>query len=81
MVHPDFQRLGLGSTLTRHCNNLADKAGARTYSVARNTSKPMLLNFGFEVVGKEGQDLSKYGGKEDGALLWMLVREPSVQSG
>lgn len=76
MVHPDFQKLRLGTRLTKHCNGLADQEGARTYSVARNTSRPMLENFNFKLLGREGQDLTKYGGGKDDAILWMFMREP-----
>lgn len=80
MVHRDFQRLGLGSRLTEHCNSLADKAGRNTFVVARNTSRPMFEKFGFKILGREGHDMRKWGGKEDDALLWMMMREPQSSS-
>ncbi len=76
MVHPDYQRKGLGSWLTRHCNEVADKIGGKTFVVARPSSKHMFESQGFRVLGSEDLDMTKYGGNESDGKSWVLVREP-----
>lgn len=76
MVHPDYQRKGPGSWLTRYCNEVADKTGGRTFVVARPSSKHMFESHGFRVLGSEDIDMTRYGGNENGGKSWVLVREP-----
>jgi N-acetylglutamate synthase-like GNAT family acetyltransferase len=76
MVHPDYQRKGLGSWLTRYCNEVADKIGGKTFVVARPTSKRMFESHGFRVLGSEDIGMTKYGGNESDGNSWVLVREP-----
>ena len=79
MVHPAYQRLGLGTWLTKHCNAIADAAGGRTFVLARPSSKHLFENLGFKVLGSEDLDLVRYGGKESEGRAWVLVREPGVE--
>lgn len=81
MVHTDYQRKGLGSLLTRHCNEIADKAGGRTFVIARPASKHMFESHGFRVLGSEDLDMTKYGGDENDGRAWVLVREPHKSGG
>ena len=76
MVHPDYQRKGLGSWLTRHCNEVADKTGGKTFVGARPSSKRMFESQGFRILGSEDINMTKYGGNEGQGKSWVLVREP-----
>jgi len=77
MVHPNFQRKGLGTWLTRHCNALADKDGCKTYVGATPQSLGMFRKLGFEILGENNLDMVKYGGTLDGGNMWSLVRDPT----
>jgi N-acetylglutamate synthase-like GNAT family acetyltransferase len=76
MAHPDYQRKGLGSWLTRYCNELADKTGGKTFVVARPNSKNMFESHGFYALGSEDIDMTKYGGNKSEGKSRVLVREP-----
>ncbi|KAF8862527.1 hypothetical protein BDZ45DRAFT_723068 [Acephala macrosclerotiorum] len=62
MVHPDYQRKGPGSWLTRYCNEVADKTGGKTFAIARPSSKHIFESHEFRVLGSEDLDMTKYGG-------------------
>ena len=75
-MHPDFQKKGLGSRLTRHCNEIADKTGAQTWVVARPSSLHMFETLGYKIVDREDIAMENYGGEKDGGKDWVLVRDP-----
>lgn len=65
MVHPDYQKKGIGRMIVKKCSEIADASGIPTYVRARPTSKPLFESAGFRVLedikidyGKEGVDSS-----------------------
>lgn len=62
--------------LSRRCNEIADKAGAKTYVVGRPNSLRMLHKTGFRAVAADHIDMIKYGGSKEDGKMWILVREP-----
>lgn len=79
MVLPEYQRKGLGTMLSLHCNKLADEAGAKTYVGSRPNYVHMLKKTGFEIVAEQDIDLSRFGGKKN-EKAWIMVREPRAKS-
>lgn len=61
-VDPAYQRRGLGSWLTQHCNAIADGYGKDTFVGVRPAGKRMFESQGFKVVGTFTTELSEYGG-------------------
>ncbi|KAH7350869.1 hypothetical protein BKA65DRAFT_499168 [Rhexocercosporidium sp. MPI-PUGE-AT-0058] len=74
MVHPDYQKKGFGTELTKHCNAISDKSGDRTWVPARPTSVNMFRKNGFKDVGSVDAHLEKWGGPRDKSITWTLVR-------
>ncbi len=75
-VHPDYQRRGLGSLLSQHCIDIVDKVGGTTYVVARPIAKLMFEKQGFELLGTEHIDMTKYGGTAEEGMIYVLARKP-----
>lgn len=76
MVHPDFQKMGLGTALTRHANAIADASLVRTWVPARPTSYKLFLNEGFVVKGVVDSHMERWGGSKELSLTRFLCREP-----
>jgi hypothetical protein len=62
--------------LTKHCNDIADKTGGKTYVVAGPNSKSLFESQGLKVLGNEDIDLTKYGGSAEEGKYWLMMREP-----
>jgi hypothetical protein len=60
--------MGFGTLLTKHCNDISDKAKLRTFLPAASTSVGMFRKLGFRDL-LEGEDLST-------ANVFPLCREP-----
>jgi hypothetical protein len=80
MVHPSQQRKGLGTWLTKVCNEIADENGGRTFVLARKSSKSLFENSGFRVLGLEGIDMVKYGGTEEEGRAWVMIRDAVAEA-
>lgn len=80
-VHPDFQRHGLGSFLTKQLNDIADKydAGRATFATVRPKGQPMFKSLGYKECGKLKFDLREYGGPEDFEKQYFRRDPPGVQ--
>ncbi|PVH85351.1 hypothetical protein DL98DRAFT_527832 [Cadophora sp. DSE1049] len=79
MVHPDYQKRGFGTELTKHCNAIADKSGDRTWVPARPTSVNMFRKNGFKDIGSVDAHLERWGGPREKSITWTLLRNvPSV---
>jgi ribosomal protein S18 acetylase RimI-like enzyme len=78
MVHPEFQKMGHGSWLTRHCNEIADKTGSRTFVGARPSSIKMFNNLGFKTIGMYNAHMERWGGDKDKSISWLAMREPQL---
>jgi len=74
-VHPSYQRRGIGTLLSRHCDALADAEGKKTFVVARPNSFRLMAQSGFVVLGSENLDMTKYGGGVEDGKSWILERE------
>lgn len=67
--------MGLASWLTRHCNDIADHAGRRTFLSARASSLPRLRGLKFEVVGPEEAHIEEGSeGEVKMPKIWFGVR-------
>jgi len=76
VIHPDYQRKGLGSKLLERGLADVDAAGARAYIEASRGGYPLYKRYGFKDVGKISMDLDTFGldaGIED---MPFLIREP-----
>jgi hypothetical protein len=51
-VLPEFQKMGLGTCFTQHCNAIADQTGNKTWVPAKPSSVKLLRNQGFKDVAK-----------------------------
>lgn len=80
-VHPDYQKRGFGTWITRACNDIADREGAATYVTARPSSIQLFRQTGFQVIGERNLDMRPWGGTEEGGRSWFLVKEPKVEAG
>jgi GNAT superfamily N-acetyltransferase len=76
MVHPDFQKMGLGSALTKYTNDIADKTGVRTWAPARAFSYRMFLNMGFTLRGSVNAHMERWGGNTELSISRMVCRDP-----
>lgn len=78
MVHPEYQRRGLGRMITEKCNQIADEAGVVTFVRARHTSLPLFKPEGFEVLGKIEVKYEEYGmaGMDGDSGVYAMKREP-----
>ncbi|KAG4443470.1 hypothetical protein IFR05_001040 [Cadophora sp. M221] len=74
MVHPDYQKKGFGTELTKHCNAISDKSGDRTWVPARPTSVNMFRKNGFKDIGSVDAHLEKWGGARNKSITWTLLR-------
>lgn len=52
MVHPKYQRQGLGSFLTRRLCDEIDRQNMSAYVLASPAGVPLYTKFGFNVVGE-----------------------------
>jgi ribosomal protein S18 acetylase RimI-like enzyme len=50
MVHPDYQRRGIGRMTTRKCNEVADAAGKATFARTRPISVKLFESEGFRTL-------------------------------
>jgi GNAT superfamily N-acetyltransferase len=62
VVHPAYQRRGLGGQLAAHRNDIAKRAGFAVYGVARTTSRSLFIQHGAVVLGTCSVDIQKYNG-------------------
>jgi len=82
MVHPEYQKRGFGTELTKHCNAISDKSGDRTWVPARPTSVNMFRENGFKDIGSVDAHLERWGGPREKSITWTLLRNaPSSQVG
>jgi GNAT superfamily N-acetyltransferase len=75
-VLPEYQRKGVGTMLSLVCNEIADRAGSKTFVTARPNSLHMLQKTGFEILAENVIDMTKFGGGEEDGKSWTMVREP-----
>ncbi|KAG9238082.1 hypothetical protein BJ875DRAFT_451903 [Amylocarpus encephaloides] len=76
MVHPDFQKQGLGSALTQRTNDTADKLGSsKTWAPARSTSIKMFRNMGFLDIGEVDGHLERFGVPRKGSITYIVRRD------
>ncbi len=75
-VHPDFQKKGLGTWLTRHWNDVTDKTEDKTWCPCRPTSIKMFRDHGFKDVGVVDGHLERWGGSRKNSLTYITVRYP-----
>ena len=61
MVHPDFQKRGFGTWLTRHCNQIADDYGAATFVGVTPASLHMFQTLEFKLLGLLKLNMADYG--------------------
>lgn len=78
MVHPDFQKRGFGTVLTRHCNAIMDKSGDRTFVPARPTSQKMFEDQGYKVLGYHDSHIERWGDDISWSKTAILLREPQA---
>jgi hypothetical protein len=78
MIHPDFQKKGFGTFLTKHCNAISDETGGRTFVPARSTSIKMFRDLGFVTVGTYDSELERWGGTRELSITFMNIREAPV---
>ncbi|KAK0108346.1 hypothetical protein ONS95_003161 [Cadophora gregata] len=74
MVHPDYQKRGFGTELTKHCNAISDGSGDRTGVPARPTSVNMFRKNGFKDIGSVDAHLERWGGSREKSITWTLLR-------
>lgn len=79
-VDPDYQKKGLGTRLTKYCNDIADRAGARTVVPATKNSVQMFKSNEFVVKEEFHVDLEPYTGRKGLEDFWLLIREPPSSS-
>lgn len=79
-VLPEYQRRGLGSWLTKHCNSIADAHNAKTYVTAGCKSRGMFKALGFKKFGEFDPHAERWGREYDieKAKYELLVRDPKV---
>ena len=63
MVHPDYQRRGVGKLLMEWGLDVADREGLSCRLQATPQGRGLYSKCGFENVGNMDIDMSKYGGK------------------
>jgi GNAT superfamily N-acetyltransferase len=77
MVAPSYQRQGLGSMLTRKCNEMADEVDKIIYAYARPTSAGLYVTEGYESLERIDADLGNYG-VEGGETSVFVMKESQV---
>ena len=60
-VHPDFEKRGFGTWLTRHCSQIADDYSAATFVGVRPASLHMFQTLGFKLLGPLKLNMADYG--------------------
>ena len=78
MIHPDFQKRGFGTALTKHVNAISDKTGGRVFAPALRSSRKMFLDNGFKAVGVHDAHLERWGGSREESITTMVLREPPI---
>ena len=63
-THIDYQRRGLATWLTKHCNEIADAEGRRTWVNVLRQSKHLFTTNGFDFIESREFDLTPAGGSE-----------------
>ncbi len=61
--------------LSRHCNEIVDRAGGKTFVLARPAAKQMFEKEGFRVIGDMHVDVVKYGGTVEEGEWFAMLRE------
>lgn len=74
-VDPQYQRCGLGTWLSQHCDTIADEAEATTYVIARPASLTLFKRAGYESVATEKVDLTPFGTSHESDID-IYKREP-----
>lgn len=78
MVHPDFQRQGLGAMLTQHFNMIADELEVETFARARPGAAGLFKKHGYvilEVIQFDVGDLTESGTTP----IYVMKRNPEVK--
>lgn len=75
MVEPKYQRCGLGTWLSEHCDAIADEARITTFVIPRYTSLKLFRSTGYKKLGTETYDLSPFGGPGE-ERMDIYMREP-----
>ncbi|CAG8958931.1 hypothetical protein HYFRA_00012928 [Hymenoscyphus fraxineus] len=78
MVHPAYQKQGLGTILTQHTNSISARTGGRTWAPARPSSYKMFLNEGFRDVAVIDNQTERWGGTREEGLNYLLRRDEGV---
>ena len=76
-THSDYQRRGLATWLTQHCNAIADAEGGRTWVNAVPASKNLFESNDFDFVGSKDYDLRTFGGSGS-VTMETFRRDPNV---
>jgi len=77
MAHPDFQKQGLSTWLTKYCNRISDEVGGTIFVAAMPSSQHMFEQCGYVAVKTLKFDL-----KEDKTIviqLWVMQRDPRIK--
>lgn len=78
MVHPGYQRQGVGRLLTEKCNEIADRSGGVTYVRARPHAAAMFIQMGYEMLERIDFNLSDYGAVGGKTAVFTMKREPGA---
>ncbi|KAH8816779.1 hypothetical protein F5884DRAFT_853207 [Xylogone sp. PMI_703] len=78
MIHPDYQRRGLGTKLTQHTNKITDEAGRPTFVPCRYTSWKMFQSEGFKQIADHHPPVEMWGGDPEKAYYRYAMREPQL---
>ena len=70
--------MGHGTWLSLHCNEVADKAGCKTWLPARPKSKKLFGRIGYKELGEIDAHLERFGGIAEEGETWVMVREPHI---
>lgn len=64
--------------LTKHCNEIADRAGWKTWANAQQSSKRMFEAQGFKAIHEFNIDMTELGVPESEGLHWVFMRDPQA---
>jgi len=74
-VLPGYQRMGFGQFLTKHCNEIADKSGSRTWIPASPNGSNMFQKMGFKQVAILDAHMERYGYDAATGKMYILLRD------
>ncbi|KAK0121681.1 hypothetical protein ONS95_009966 [Cadophora gregata] len=79
-VLPEYQRKGIATKLSRRLDEIVDENVGLTYVATVPASMMLFKTQGFEIIGTESMDMTKFGGTPEQGKNYVMLRKPQLKT-